>query len=91
MELNDLLRKQRWQQSTYSYSTQELEEVTHSNVRDQIKKLYRHYYRSLALNGLFLLLTVIAYWLNPIPAMLLPVALIASCFLFLLVNCSSLS
>ena len=46
--------------------------------------LLKQYYRSIALNLFFLLVTLLMYVIKPIPDMFLPIGIIACCFLYML-------
>ena len=84
MKLKRLLDSQNWDDAEFDYKSANIESMIRSNVENHIRELFRHYYASIALNGFFLILTIITYFILPSWDILLPLFLIASPFLLML-------
>jgi len=86
MELKNLLDKHNWSDSDLSYEADVIEQEMRQQVSAKIALLFTNYKRSIVLNLLFLLATIVLYVVYPSLDMLVPVGIIGSCFLFLIVT-----
>lgn len=83
MGLKILLDQNNWEDSSLDYSFNALDSSLRESVESSIGDLFKHYYKSIILNTILLLVTVSIYFFRPSNDVLVPVLIIGGVFGFL--------
>ena len=83
MELKTLLNDQAWSESELDFSSQAIETEMRSKVQDRFKDLFYQYKKIIFSNLCFLIAFSSVWFIVPVWQTLLPIGIIASCYLFM--------